>query len=89
LTQLRTGHAGLNANLNRIGLSPTPSCPHCGMRETITHYVLRCPQYRSLRAVLLQETRLANPQLRYLLSVRSRKNVPALLRYVKATGRFA
>ncbi|KAL1684916.1 hypothetical protein GGG16DRAFT_41098, partial [Schizophyllum commune] len=39
LTQLRTGHIGLNANLNRIGLSPTPRCPHCGMRETITHYV--------------------------------------------------
>ncbi|KAJ7820507.1 hypothetical protein B0H14DRAFT_3876268 [Mycena olivaceomarginata] len=43
LTQLRTGHIGLNAYLHRYRLAPSPLCPHCGVPESVPHFLLVCP----------------------------------------------
>ncbi|KAG2061172.1 hypothetical protein BDR06DRAFT_870579, partial [Suillus hirtellus] len=39
-------HISLNQHLHHIGKHLTPSYPHCpGVNETVTHYILDCPQY--------------------------------------------
>ncbi|KAJ6554261.1 hypothetical protein B0H19DRAFT_874110, partial [Mycena capillaripes] len=35
LTQLCTGHIGLNTYLHRFRLAPSPLCPHCGVAESV------------------------------------------------------
>jgi hypothetical protein len=45
LTQLRSGHVGLNPYLARIKLVDSPLCPHCTTLETVEHYLLGCRKY--------------------------------------------
>jgi hypothetical protein len=88
LTQLRTGHIGLNQHLFRIRRSETPSCPNCqGITvESIKHYLLDCPKYREERHTLQQKLRRNSSSISFLLS--SPVAVKPLLKYIHATGRF-
>ncbi|KAJ7361284.1 hypothetical protein DFH08DRAFT_843669 [Mycena albidolilacea] len=46
LTQLRTGHIGVNAYLHRFKLAPSPLCPYCDVPESVPHFLLGCPTHR-------------------------------------------
>ena|SRR3979490_623013 len=53
LIQLRTGHAGLNKHLHRIGKVNTPMCAACERaEETMHHFLFRCLAYAEQRREL-------------------------------------
>ncbi|KAF9025480.1 hypothetical protein BDZ89DRAFT_953780, partial [Hymenopellis radicata] len=52
LTQLRTTHIGLNAHLYRIRTTDSPLCRHCGVPETVTHFIMSCRRYAAERSAL-------------------------------------
>ncbi|KAE9391865.1 hypothetical protein BT96DRAFT_754846, partial [Gymnopus androsaceus JB14] len=47
LTQLQTGHTGLNHHLHQIGAADSPNCAHCNVPETMEHFLLTCQHYIS------------------------------------------
>lgn len=51
LARLRIGHVGLNKHLCRFNLSSTNLCS-CGCVETVTHFLLQCPNYAVARTDL-------------------------------------
>lgn len=54
LAQLRTGHARLNGYLHKIGQCDSDLCT-CGIeRETVPHFLFRCPQWNDQRRILLE-----------------------------------
>lgn len=89
LTQLRSGHVGLNKYLARIKAVDSPLCTHCQTTETVEHFLLGCRRFtnerhdlrknvgRQHRGPLDRRTLLATP-----------KHLPALFRYIEDTGRF-
>lgn len=52
LIRIRIGHSSLNEHLYRLKLVESPSCPYCGLSETIDHVFLECPRYYSFRTKL-------------------------------------
>ena len=87
ITQLRTGHVGLNRHLHKMNRSDTPHCPNCpGIEETVLHYVIQCPAYDHLRGEM---RRLGNREARCVNTLLGKpKNFPLLLRYVDGTERL-
>lgn len=85
LTQLRSGHSYLNADLFRSKRSPTDLCL-CGAREDITHFFLSCPFFATQRQQLTNSLGPLANNLPFLLS--SPQAIPHTLRYVVSTGRF-
>ena len=85
LTQLRSGHAGLNRFLARIGAVDSPLCAVCRVPESVSHYLLTCRRFTAARHALRQAV--SGP-----LSLRSTlgdyKARTAVLKFVEATGRF-
>ncbi|KAK6972148.1 hypothetical protein R3P38DRAFT_3336080 [Favolaschia claudopus] len=72
ITQLRTGHIGLNAFLHRI-------------HATVSHFLLSCPRFRDARHIL--RTTLKKPlSLRLLLG--SPAHTSSLLQFIQSTKRF-
>ena len=51
MAQLRSGHSNiLAAYRHRLGLAPSPTCPHCeGEVETLEHWLRGCPATEALR----------------------------------------
>ncbi|OSC98383.1 hypothetical protein PYCCODRAFT_1335524, partial [Trametes coccinea BRFM310] len=49
LTQLRSGHVGLNAYLARIRAIDSPLCLTCNTPETVSHYLFTCKRYSEQR----------------------------------------
>ncbi|KAJ6449489.1 hypothetical protein C8R45DRAFT_753748, partial [Mycena sanguinolenta] len=86
LTQLRTGHIGLNAHLHRFGAAPSPLCSHCAIPETVPHYLLSCPGYRRQRLQLIVRLGTARLSLKRLLAAKS--DHKAVLAYVRDTLRL-
>jgi ribonuclease HI len=86
LTQLRTGHIGLNAYLHRFKLAPSPLCPHCGTPESVPHLLLICPAHRVARLHLMIRVKTARLSLRTLLA--SKNDAAPVLAFVRATGRL-
>lgn len=43
--RLRLGHAGVNSHLYKIKVSSSPLCDHCGVEDTISHYLTECEKY--------------------------------------------
>ena len=86
LSQLRSGHVGLNAFLARIRAVDSDLCPVCLLPETVAHYMLTCQRYFAACHTLGQAV--SGP-----LSLRSTIGDPdarsAVLDFVAATGRFA
>jgi ribonuclease HI len=87
LTQLRTGHIPLNSHLHRITIAPSPACPHCPVPETVSHFLLQCPQYREERATLTQKLGRGAYVIPYLLS--HKDAIPHLLHYIHRTGQLS
>ena len=85
LTQLRSGHVGLNCFLARIGAVDSPLCAVCRVPESVSHYLLTCRRYLAPRHTL--RSAVSGP-----LSLRSTLGNPkartAVLDFVAATGRF-
>ena len=85
LTQLRSGHVGLNRFLARIGAVDSPLCAVCRVPESVSHYLLTCRRYLAPRHTL--RLAVSGP-----LSLRSTLGNPkartAVLDFVEATGRF-
>jgi hypothetical protein len=86
LTQLRTGHIGLNAYLHRFKIAPSPLCPHCATPESVPHLLLTCPVYRHARLHLIIRVKTARLSLRTLLSAKS--DAAPVLAFVRDTGRL-
>jgi ribonuclease HI len=88
LTQLRSGHAPLNAHLFRIKRAPSPHCPHCqdNSHETVFHYIMKCPHYHGDRMRLFRALRRSAHSFRFLLSDPSAL-IP-LFDFIQNTARF-
>lgn len=86
LTQLRTGHAPLNAHLHRIGCADSPICPACGVPETSAHFLIVCRRFAVQRRDLRIALRNRPLTLRTLLGPKAR--IGPVLRYAKESGRF-
>jgi hypothetical protein len=85
--RLVTGHVQLNAHLQRIGVVPSDVCGKCGReRESVAHYILRCPVYADDRHKFLGALGRDYLCLNFLFFTKGA--LPALFRYIKATGRF-
>ncbi|GAA6060770.1 hypothetical protein JCM10212_006750 [Sporobolomyces blumeae] len=80
LTQLRSGHSFLNADLFRSKRSTTDRCL-CGAREDLSHFFLACP-----RRILVESLGPLACNIPYLLS--SSTAIPHTLRFVVSSGRF-
>jgi hypothetical protein len=87
LTQLRTGHIGLNAYLHRFKLAPSPLCPHCNVPKSVAHLLLTCPAHRIACLHLILCVKTACLSLHTLLS--SKDDATPVLAFVRrATGRL-
>jgi hypothetical protein len=88
LSQLRTGHIGLNRHLFRIRKVESPVCVHCrGITvETVKHVLLDCPFYRRKHHVLQLKLRRNASSIPFLLS--SPDAVKHLLTFIHSTGRL-
>lgn len=88
LTQLRTGHIGLNHHLNRIGRADSPRCPECNApHETVYHYLMECPGHRKHRARLHRKLPGRAFTLQNILSKDTAFR--ELFAFVQDTGRFS
>ncbi|KAF8573797.1 hypothetical protein K439DRAFT_1281873, partial [Ramaria rubella] len=45
ITQMRTGHVGLNVFLKKIKAADSTLCSTCHLPETVAHYLLHCRRY--------------------------------------------
>jgi ribonuclease HI len=85
--QLRTGHIPLNSYLHRFKKVDHARCPACGdPKESVEHYMLRCPAYAHERWPLRKFIGDSVPRLEKLLS--NPKAIFPLINYIHATGRF-
>jgi hypothetical protein len=71
LTQLHTGHVGLNAYLHRFNLAPSSHCSLCAAPETVPHFLLLCPASRRQRLELILKLGTARLSLKLLLGVKA------------------
>lgn len=87
ITQIRTGHIGLNRHLHRITKAPSPDCPHCdGIEETVHHFILECQQYKRERQILRRALGRDADSLAYMLTKES--GMKELVKYVNGAGRM-
>jgi len=86
LTQLRTGHCGLNQYLHRFNIIDDPQC-ECGHRnETVQHFLLDCRKHENVRKELCKNVGWRNMRVKNLLG--DPKIVKETIEYVEKTGRF-
>lgn len=86
LTQLRTGHAPLNAHLHRIGRAESPLCARCGVLETPAHFLIVCRRFVEQRRTL--RTALRNRPLTLRTLVGPKARLGPVLRFIKDSCRF-
>jgi ribonuclease HI len=85
--QLRVGHAPLNNYLHRFKKVDSPRCPACGEgKETVEHFIKRCPSYAHERWALMKHYRLSDPNMEDILS--NPETIIPLVNFIEATGRF-
>ncbi|KAJ7704951.1 hypothetical protein B0H17DRAFT_864088, partial [Mycena rosella] len=89
ITQMRTGHVGLNAYLARFGAVDSSLCLACREPETVTHFLLTCRRFTGQRDVLRRALYADNRQPLNKRSLLGKcKNKGALLAYVASNNRF-
>ncbi|KAF9470017.1 hypothetical protein BDN70DRAFT_821810 [Pholiota conissans] len=87
LVQLRTGHVPLKAYLYRMFKVDDPICEKCEEGpETVGHFLKGCSGYRRERRVL--RASLGGRQVEEDI-LGAGKHLPAVLRFIEETGRFA
>jgi ribonuclease HI len=98
LTGLRLGHAGVRSYLHRFGMADHPMCLHCGVEDTIEHFLLSCRRFSRERQSLISSARalgILRPSVRVLLGGGNfRRNVQhaiikATVAYLTQTNRLA
>ena len=52
ISQLRLGYAPLNEYMQKCGLKDSNKCAACGEIESISHYLLTCPEFETEREQL-------------------------------------
>ena len=85
LSQLRSGHSGLNAFLAQIRAIDSPLCLTCATPETVSHFLFTCRQFTTARHAF--RTAVEGP-LTLRNTVGNAKSRAAVLDFVDATGRF-
>ena len=97
LARLRFGHCKLGASLSRFDATVSPFCA-CGLRETVSHFLLRCACYDNSRQILFRRVRacyahdiceevlLGSPNVRVRRAVLEEIS-DAVFAFVCATGR--
>lgn len=86
LTQLRSGHIGLNQYLARFRLVDSPKCATCNVSETVDHYLFSCRRYLDERHTLRTTLGRTPMTKRTLLGSGGKRK--ELLEYVNSTKRF-
>ena len=88
LFRLRSGHCRLRAHLCKIGCSDSSLCEICHSPETVTHFLLHCPQYESNRSLLKKVTAELNiPFTLHMVLCDPRLLIPAV-EFTLASGKF-
>ncbi|GAA5981420.1 hypothetical protein JCM11641_004757, partial [Rhodosporidiobolus odoratus] len=87
LTQLRNGHSHLLADRFRSRTSSSDRCACGNAPETLSHFLLSCPLYRSPRFDLAKAVGTHYQDLSFLLT--SHTAIPHTLAFVLATERFS
>ena len=54
---LKLGCTRLEHHMNKIGIEDSPSCPHCGIPETVDHFLLQCFRFYSMRTEIEKNSR--------------------------------
>jgi hypothetical protein len=86
LTQLGTGHCGLNQYLHRFNIIDDSHC-ECGHGiETVKHFLLDCPMHENARKELRENVRWRNMRAQTLLS--DPKVVKNTMEFVEKTERL-
>ena len=92
ITRLRVGKTNLLGDLGQYTRHTSNNCTHCQVPETITHYLLHCPQHDLHRSKLKQTLHTAgftSFNLQTLLTITtSNINIiaPALIEFITSTG---
>lgn len=86
ITQLRSGHIGLNYYLSRFKIVDSPLCTTCKVAEKVDHYLTKCRQYNDLRFLLRRNLRKAHITTTNLLG--TRKHWKEVLEFVDGTKRL-
>ena len=63
LSRLRMGLSALAQHRFTYNMVEDASCPHCGQRETISHFFFQCPAYAAPRTELYQALTSLNPNI--------------------------
>ena len=86
ITQLRTGHCGLNMYLHRFNISDSPYC-ECGYgKETVEHYLLECRTHKEERKKLRKEAGTGKMKIQVLLG--NSKVLKHTMQYITNTKRL-
>ncbi|KAJ7443773.1 hypothetical protein B0H11DRAFT_2250465 [Mycena galericulata] len=76
LTQLRTGDIGLNAYLFRFDLAPSPNFPHCGVPESVPHFLPSCRAHHPHRLRMIMRLGTARLSLARASWLRNPRQAP-------------
>ena len=87
IQQLRVGKCRLNYYLFQINQHVSGLCEVCQEVETIEHFILHCSKYDRERRILVEKSKLKNPNLKQLL-ISDPSHTRELLCYIYATNRF-
>ncbi|KAI1781676.1 hypothetical protein LXA43DRAFT_848214, partial [Ganoderma leucocontextum] len=85
LSQLRSGHVGLNAFLARIRAIDFPLCPTCSIPETVSHFLFTCRRFAAARHAFRKAVKGPLTLRNTIGNIKART---AVLDFVEATGRF-
>ena len=98
LLQMRTGMTRLNSSLYRINATPSPQCDYGYERETVAHFLFRCPRWDTQRREILQSTETQRGNISFFLGGKAptdgpnwnpnMKAVQAAIRFALATRRL-
>lgn len=92
LSQMRTDMTRLNNSLYRINATPSRQCA-CGYeRETVAHFLFRCPRWDAYRTEMLRCTETKRGNISFFLGGKAPSDGPDWkpnLKAVQATIRFA
>ena len=87
LFRLRSGHCLLRAHLCKIGCSDSSFCEICNSPETVTHFLLHCPQYENNRSLLKKVTAELNIPFSLQLVLRDPRLLTNTVAFALASGK--
>ena len=67
ISQLRTGHCGLNLYLHRFGFKESPYCKCRYRKENVEHYLIECRNYKEQRKKLHKDVGMGKMKMDILL----------------------